>query len=85
MDTRSIKTGIAVLCGVLLLTFGTGFASAANEEPDNAPKAIYTQESFSWRYLLTYRRNIEMPWLLSIRKKRVLTQQTALDFARQTR
>ena len=32
MDTRSRKTGIAVLCGVLLLTFGTGFASAANAD-----------------------------------------------------
>ena len=50
MDTRSKKTGIAVLCGVLLLTFGTGFASAANEDADNAPKAIYTQESFSYGY-----------------------------------
>lgn len=50
MDTRSKKAGLTVLCAVLLLTFGTGFASAANEEPDKAPKAIYTQESFSYGY-----------------------------------
>jgi len=35
MDMSRKKAGLAVLCGVLIFTLGTGFAFAANESPQN--------------------------------------------------
>lgn len=40
MDTRNKKTGLVILCSVLILTLGTGFAFAANAETNSQPEYI---------------------------------------------
>ena len=57
MDMRNKKAGIALLCAVLIFTFGTGFAFAAKEETNGQPEyikediAVSPDSSYGYRFL----------------------------------
>ncbi len=51
MDMGRKKTGIAVLCGVLGLTLGSGVVFAASAEPQAPSPAIREDLSFGYRFL----------------------------------
>lgn len=52
MDMKSKKTGLAVLCGALTLTLGTGFAFAADAKAEYPPKII--QEDIKEDIMVSY-------------------------------
>lgn len=51
MDMRKKKAGFAVLCGMLMLTLGTGFAFAAKAETQNQPTHIKEEIRISAEFL----------------------------------
>lgn len=51
MDMRKKKTGLVILCGVLMLTLGTGFAFAAKMETQNPPENRKEDIMVSARFL----------------------------------
>jgi len=54
MDTQNKKVGLVILCSVLILTLGTGFAFAANAETNSRPEYIkediVISPNFSYAY-----------------------------------
>ena len=51
MDTRKKKAGVAVLCGVLMFTLGTGFAFTAKMETQSLPESIKEDIMVSSKFL----------------------------------